>query len=527
MTGAVAAAVCLLTLGSAGSSFAASPFAGPSNTGPSAAGPSAGTDGGGDQGGDIAVSAPALLVVPAPVAPDPGALRTLDVGLLRGTSPGTLAPGVFTVDAGGLAGVAEVIWPANCTHARNSAVAKCDLRTTPSNPGRLLQLRIRSLAGARTGATGVITYAPGTGTAAGAARTVRTKVSVGAGPDLVTAAPSQPQAATRPVPGATVVLPFTLTNAGSETAPGAIVRVFGSRGLTWSAAHSNCESVRTPASADFPASATALCVIDQPLAPGATYTFSDPLAFRAESFALWERTDLHVVAESPDALTVARAGASWTKGTGTPLRLVSRPNPSAEELFQEDTFVTTAVAVRNTADLGVTGARVSGTVGGRVTAEVKVTNHGPAAVSDITVGNPVVAVDISIPAGTTVTKAPKGCQPVRPNDEDARGPGAPQYTCETRNWLNPGESEVFPFQLRIDRAVDNSVGSATLQIDHDPNSRTNFDTNAGDNTAPIAVTGNRRLLTRTHVALAGGLTLLALGAAFYVLRRRRARSQRA
>jgi hypothetical protein len=323
-----------------------------------------------------------------------------------------------------------------------------------------------------------------------------------------------------------VALPFTLTNAGTETAPGAIVRVYGSRGLAWSATHSNCESLRTAASADFPASATALCVIDQPLAPGATYAFGDPLAFRAESFALWERTDLRVTSKSADALTVAHGNGSWTRGTGTPLRLVQHPGPSPEDLFQEDNFATTAVAVRNTADLAVSVARVSGKVGRRVTAAVTVTNRGPAAVSDLTVGNPVVAVDIRIPAGTTVTKAPKACRPVRPNDEDTKGAGgAPQYTCETRNWLDPGESVVFPFQLRIDRVMDNSAGSATLQIDHDPNSRTNFDTDPGDNTAPIAVTGDRLLLTRNRVALAGGVTVLALGAGWYLLRRRRARSR--
>lgn len=510
VTAAVASAVCLLTLGSAGSSFAGSPAA---------------VDGDAPSG-DIVVTAPARLVVPAPSAPDPGALRTLEVGLRHGGPAGTLTPGVFTVDAGGLARIAEVIWPAGCTHARGSAVAKCDLRTSPSNPGKLLSLRIHSLVGARAGAHGVITYTPKG--APGGARAVRTTVSVGSGPDVVTSAPFRLRAAAPPAPGATVVLPFTLTNAGNETAPGAIVRIYGSRGLAWSAAHSNCESLRTPPSADFPASASALCVLDQPLAPGATYAFADPPAFLAESFALWERTDLRATAKSADALADAHGNASWTKGTGTPLRLVPRPGPSADDLYQEDNFATTAVAVRNTADLAVTGSRVSGTVGRRVTAAVTVTNHGPAAVSDITVGNPVVAVDIRVPAGTTVVKAPKGCRPVRPNDEDAPGAGgAPQYTCETKNWLDPGESAVFPFQLRIDRAIDDSAGSATLQIDHDPNSRTNFDTDPGDNTAVIAVTGDRRLLTRKRVALAGGLTVLALGAGAVVLRRRRARSRQA
>ncbi|MDJ0342453.1 hypothetical protein [Streptomyces sp. PH10-H1] len=490
-----AAAASLGTLGSAAPSFAQ------------------------DEG--MTVTAPSRLVLPVASAPDPGPLRSLEIGLRRGASGGTDAGGTFTVDAGGLTGIAEVIWPQGCAHARDSAVATCDLRVSPSNPGNLMQLRVRSLVGAKAGATGVITYAPKT--PAGAARPAKTLISVGSGPDVVIAAPSQLQVAK---PGDTTGLPLSITNAGNEAAPGAIVRVYESSGLAWAATHSNCEYRTSPESGDFPASFLAFCVIDQPLAPGASYALADPLAFRTEGSALWERADLRVVSKSDDALAGVRGSGTWAKGSGTPLRLVDRPSVPPEELG--DNYATTSLAVRNTADLAVTASVGSGKVGERVTANVTVTNRGPAAVTDITGGSPVVSVDIRIPAGTAVTGVPKACHPVRPNDEETAGPaGAPEYTCDTKNWLKVGASATFPFQLRIDKAMEpdgDGGGPATLQTDSDVNSRTSFDRNPANNTARIVVTGNGHQSSTAKLALAGGLAALFLGflgAAFYVVRRRR------
>ncbi|WP_232788780.1 COG1361 family protein [Streptomyces odonnellii] len=154
--------------------------------------------------------------------------RTLGVGIYHDNENVTVTDGRLTVDVSGLAGVAEVTWPGNCTPSGTRAV--CSIPVVPVIGGDYedqVFLTVRAADGAEAGAQGRITY-EATATAA-PRESFDTTLTVGAGPDLAIDRVADIEDG-RPGDGRTI--PFKVTNNGNENANGFTVKLCASYGLT-------------------------------------------------------------------------------------------------------------------------------------------------------------------------------------------------------------------------------------------------------------------------------------------------------
>ncbi|MDT0550844.1 peptidase, partial [Streptomyces sp. DSM 41529] len=153
-----------------------------------------------------------------------------------------------------------------------------------------------------------------------------------------------------------------------------------------------------------------------------------PLGLKAGADALYDRAGYSVSADEPAPDDGGES--AHVPGTGAPLKLVERGEATeADRAAHPDSSVGADVTAVNTADFALTGAELKGTVGDKVTAQVKFTNKGPAWVMGER-DTSVTTVDVRIPAGVTVTKANGFCTPVTKT----------HYTCGTsQSWVKPAD----------------------------------------------------------------------------------------
>jgi FG-GAP-like repeat/FG-GAP repeat len=431
-------------------------------------------------------SAPYQLVLPAATDSAAAPTRTAGAGLYHDNADETVTGGVLTVDVSGLAGVATVTWPDNCT-ATGGATATCDVGDVPTEIVDQVQLKLRAADGAQAGAHGTITYH---GTAGSLTAEDETQdVTVATGPDL-TFGDVGPIGHVKP--GSRVDVPLRFDNNGNEAADGAILTVVGSAGLRFAEQYSNCAYTDYPDDGDYPASYHAVCTFDQPIDAYSGYAPTDPLALGVAADALSERVDMKIEPKSDAALAAARRGLTLTKGDAAPLTLekVARMRPAASdgEINDEDNYVVFPVDADSSADFSVTGAQVKGKAGDSVTATVGVRNNGPAWVGNLGSGDPVATVDFRVPASTTATGIPDACSPRGLDDEYIeQREGAPRYLCDTKYWLNDGATVSFPFTLHIDKVVPGASGSASFLTRGFLGQPLPFDPNGANNTAYVTV----------------------------------------
>ncbi|MEW2495212.1 hypothetical protein AB0942_17015 [Streptomyces nodosus] len=383
--------------------------------------------------------------------------RTLDVRLNHDNDHITVTDGRLTVDASGIAGVAEITWPDNCTPS--GATAVCDVPEVPvtGNTGGEVHLKVRAADGAAVGARGRITFeATATGGPDGTLTAPRdsfgTTVTVGSGPDLALTAGGDIEHAR---PGSRQTLPFTLTNHGNETAHGFTIRVTASYGVRYLNRYDAC--VYTTSSGDeYAPMSYATCTFDQDLAPGASFELPEPLRVALNRHALQERVDI------------------WAQPVG------------ATDLGGYDDYVALQIGADNTADFSVTGAAVTGAAGETVTASLTFRNNGPGWLGNPVSGDPVAVVRLIVPPGTTVTGAPEGCLP-RTLSGDAYYPGrtgAPRYDCRLPYWVLENTEHSFAFKLRIDTVVPSATGEVSI---HPPFGEFRHDPDPTNNTAVLTV----------------------------------------
>jgi hypothetical protein len=413
--------------------------------------------------------------------------RTVALKVSHDNVENPVGAGKISVDAAELAAFAKVTWPANCT-PDTAATAVCDVPPlTGTDVVTAAELKVGALPDAPDGATGSLRYTAVAGDLT--SYPGDTRVTVGNGPDL---ALSQSPRQNGVTPGSSITVPATLTNNGNRTADGALLRLFASRGLDFAERPANCEYRDTEVGTE------ALCVLDEPIAPGQSFTLTNPLKVGAN--ALYDRYDYSVEPYSAAALESARAGQTYTPGTGAELT----PQPaqslgtttttgtaegSAPDLDPQDNSRSVIIHATNTADLKLAGARVEGAAGATVRADVKVKNRGPAWIASLGAGEPVATVDVRIPATTTVTAKPDSCYALtEAGDWREEQLGAPRYRCTTPIYLNETATHTFPFGLHIDTE---GTSRSTLTIDNDqyePPIRS-FDPNLANNSATIVVNG--------------------------------------
>ncbi|MEU6158050.1 hypothetical protein [Streptomyces sp. NPDC047130] len=386
------------------------------------------------------INAPYEVPVLTAPADGPAAYRDVFVSLYHDNDHFTVTDGRLSVDASGLAGVAEVAWPESCSPSGVTAV--CEVPEVASIndedwPG--VTLRVRAAAGAAAGVEGRITYeAEATGGPEGRlvapTESAETTVRVASGPDLVVKT-SSPEGV---VPGDTVTLPFAVTNEGNEPARGFTLWMVGTYGLDFPERFPGC-TYRDPDLTDgYIPMTTVDCAFDTVLEPGDTVELPEPLRIAAKSFALAERVDMRAL-----------------------------PADGAVDANPSDNYAIAGVAVRSSADFAVRGAEVTAAAGETVQARVRFRNRGPAWVANSGSGDPVARIAFYVPEGAKVTTAPSGCRPRTLTGGYYQGTaGAPRYDCTMPMWVTADAVRDFVFTLRVETVVPDAAGRLELTSDY-------------------------------------------------------------
>jgi hypothetical protein len=390
------------------------------------------------------------------VAPDGGAAqyRSLELGLNHDNDNFTVTDGRLTVDVTGLAGVAEVAWPDNCTPNDAGTVAVCATGDVPTSYSAQVQLKVRAAAGAAVGAQGAIEYsAEATGGPDGtlvAQRSDDTTVTVSSGLDLGISAP---QDATGVQPGTSLTVPYAITNTGNETAHGFSVKMWATYGLDVVTRYPQCTYTGPDDSGEYTPMTYVTCSFDTDVAPGATVELPKPLRLAVTHHALNERFDYEV-----------------------------QPGADATDLDSSDNYRSWHIHADNTADFAVRGTEVNGAAGDTVTAALRFVDRGPAWVANVSSGDPVAVIDFYLPEGTTATSVPATCDNAWTSGDD---PAIGHYACPLPMWVKPDLEVSFPFKLRIDRVVPGATGRVVARPGY--GTSFSFDPNSKNNSAKVVV----------------------------------------
>ncbi|MEV7682595.1 hypothetical protein AB0O64_29200 [Streptomyces sp. NPDC088341] len=457
------------------------------------------------------IAAPYELALLGADADGDAPTRTLNIDISHDNTDMVVPGGTLTVDVTELADLAEITWPANCaertggTGQDRTVTGECafpGLSTNDHVHGAAIGITATSAAVEGTVATIRSTAVAGDLTAYPA----ETAVTVRNGPDLgLGQAPNRHGVR----PGTRVDVPVTLANNGNRTAGRTLLTLFASHGLDFASRYGNCEYLdeNPPAT---PVGTWALCVLDEPIAPGRTFSL-DAGALRTNRSVLYDRFDYAAEPYSDEALEQARAGRPFVRGGGADLD----PRPAAAparaglagtvggaaagsmadavdetDVDTSDNYRSMLINAINTADLKLIGGEVEGAAGETVTASVTVKNRGPAWVASLGAGEPVATVDFTVPRGTAVTAKPEECYAL-----DASGAwqeeqlGAPRYRCSTPVFLHERASHTFPFSLRVDRVVPGARGKAVTLNDRPDLRISDFDPNLANNKAFVVVNG--------------------------------------
>ncbi|MFE7444021.1 hypothetical protein ACFU7X_26615 [Streptomyces chartreusis] len=417
------------------------------------------------------IDVPSETVLPGPGGP---AERTLTVRVTHDNTENAVEPGRLTVDASEVAAFARVSWPSNC--APESAVkAVCDFAGMPAGTDIVTAARLglSALPDADPTASGYVRYSATAGELT--AFPVETRISLGDGPDLGL---SQAEYQRDLRPGTSTQVSATVGNDGNRAVQRTLLWINASYGLRFKERNSNCEYRR------HETGESALCVLDEAVAPGERYALTTGL--RVGRNALYERFDHSVLPYSDQALAEARGEWTWTPGKGPELDL--RPVVAAQaaagedDLDLSDNYRAVVLDAKNTADLKLTGSRVRGAVGDTVTASVTVHNKGPAWVASLGAGAAVATVPVQAPEGTTIVGVPDECW-----TSSEEGEPVTTYFCRTPIYLHDGASHTMEVRLRIDEVVRGARTTVeTLNDDPElPISR--FDPNLRNNRAQIVV----------------------------------------
>ena len=389
------------------------------------------------------------------VAPDGGAAqyRPLPLGIYHYNDSFTVTDGRVTVDASGLAGVAEVAWPDNCAPNDAGTVAVCDTGDVPTRYSPQVRLRTRAVAGAAVGAQGTVTYSAEAtggpdGTLVAQEGSAETTVTVGSGVDLGI---GTPQDTTGVAPGTSLTVPYAITNTGNETAHGFSLSMWATYGLDVTTRYPQC--TYTGPDVDGSGMTQVTCSFDTDIAPGATVELPEPLQLAVTERALYDRFDYDV-----------------------------EPLGDATDLDSSDNSRSWHIDADNTADFAVYGTSASGAAGDTVTSGFRFANHGPAWAGDVSAGDPITTIDFHLPEGTTATSVPKTCHNAWTSGED---PTIGHYACTLPTWAKPDLDVSFPFQLRIDRVVPDATGHVVIHPHTDK--PVTFDPDSANNTAEVVV----------------------------------------
>ncbi|GIF53202.1 hypothetical protein DFJ67_2477 [Asanoa ferruginea] len=493
--------------------------------------------------GGCGAAAAALVIAPPPAiaAPEIVAVAMRDVTVAIG-GPGVVA-GVtlisaeslvlddveVTYDFSALDGVAEVVAPAGsgCSLV-DPLILTCtrdQLRLGASPLPGEFDVVIRAVDGT-SGGEGPLQLNVSAG-GVGLTSSTSSWVRVGDGVDLV----AGPSTALSRAPGESFTLPLRVDVAGATAVNEPRIYFTDVYAFRATRKFNNCMYVLDRIRS---------CSFAGEFTPGATYTAVLPFQVGADTAAPTTR-DLEATwftaaeAEDYEAFLAGHGYSGGEPGTDGDLPLTgelalrdARPLPpqADTEPSNNSTSVSVKVTGRNGTDLAAAGAAVRGPVGAVRSVSLGLHNSGPAALDDH--NGAAVAVDITIPPGTTATAVPGECAPlVSGIAEPVNGgtPGAAAYRCRPDLPVYADFTAGFAFDLRIDRAgrTDGAVKVTGLDDGAAANNRAAIVVNGPTDPAPPRGGGGLPITGAPAGTLAGlGALLILVGACAVVLTRTRA-----
>lgn len=363
----------------------------------------------------------------------------------------------FRLDLSGLKGAVSVE-AKPCELADDQAT--CTIKVT--NPDRVpgVALTLRAASGSKAGDAGLLRV---TGEADGQPVQATTATVEVGGANLVAAGK---QFTVRPAVGDTEPLPVSFRNVGKASATGVLMAFRFTEGTDLSRRFANCSSAEGDSVEERH---IVLCSFDVNVPAGGEFRLPDEAALKVGTAAFRELVQVSVFPDAPGMLAYLRAGRSFEQGSGSPLTLVTVGDPSEARYGNDNTWLS-PYYVTNTADLSVTGARVSAGIGDEVVAELGLSNEGPAWLGDAADPTEFASVEVELPDGVTVVDRPKACLATSGNS----------YVCP----LGPLASDArvpFPFKLKLDKALRKTHGTVRVrQADW-----STYDKNAANDSADI------------------------------------------
>ncbi|GGY97816.1 hypothetical protein [Streptomyces poonensis] len=249
--------------------------------------------------------------------------------------------------------------------------------------------------------------------------------------------------------GDTFQAPLGFRNVGGLGGDGVVLRIHGSRGLSFPSSFGNCwYEPRDPD--DLFGSSTALCVFDSEFAGEAAYGLSTPFPVDTAGFALYDALSYSFSAVPAEQARELLAEGDYEAGEGPALELVRLPeaDPAGYSRWAEMDLPTT-----NTFDLDLTGERLRVRKGDTVSVDIGFANHGPAWLASLRSGGEPILFWVDLPPGTTATTVPEGCQP---GGEGAEG----DYACFIDTPILEDAASTFTFGLHVDKVIKKATGRA-------------------------------------------------------------------
>jgi hypothetical protein len=486
-------------------------------------------------------AAAAIVIAPPPAVAAPelvaAAMRDVTVaiggpGVVAGVTlisaePVVLDDVVVTYDFSALAGVAEVVAPAgaDCSLVDREILtcARDQLRLGPSPLPGQFDVVIRAAKGS-TGGEGPLRLSVSSGDV-GLTSSTASWVRVGDGVDLV----AGPSTTLSRGPGGSFALPLRVDVAGATAVDEPRVYFTDVYAFRATRKFNNClyvlDRIRS-------------CAFAGTFTPGASYTAVLPFLVGADTAAPTTR-DLDATwftaaeAEDYESFLAGHGYSGGEPGTEGDLPLTGvlalRALPPQADTVPSNNSSVLSVTVtgRNGLDLAAIGAAPRGPVGAVRSVTVGLRNSGPAALDDR--NGAAVAVDVTIPPGTSATSVPGQCAPLV-NDvadgADGGTPGAAAYRCRPDLPVYPDFTVGFPFDLRIDSAgrADGAVTVTGLDDLDATNNRAALVVNGPADPAPPppAAAGLPRTGAPAGTLAGLGALLVLVGACAVVLARTRA-----
>lgn len=260
--------------------------------------------------------------------------------------------------------------------------------------------------------------------------------------------------------------PLGLRNSGRAPAEGVVLRFRGTRGLSFVDRHGNCVYRHTTDGPLQGQGTDAICAFSDVVEAGTAYAVAEPLKVKTLPFALNDRFTYSFTPADAGKAKALLATEGYTPGTGAPLTLEELTGAPGTYWSEGSAWLPFDTSY----DILITGDTARGDVGETVTVDVGFRNLGPAWIRGLEPpdDDPMLTY-VTVPPGATATKIPEDCWP----DSHTEG----LYGCWAHAPVLEDANLTFPFELRIDKVVENAKGKIQMQpFDYpdEPNQENNW-----------------------------------------------------